>query len=110
MESAKTTFYLTQSLRARLKAAAAHHGKSVKQLLAEGAELVLARYQGVADQEELRTRAAAAREKLRTGLYAGPSLSDAVDDVVYRPSSPGRRRPSSDGRGRRPGAQGAGRT
>ena len=50
MESAKTTFYLTLSLRARLKAAAAHHGRSVKQLLAEGAEPVLARYQGVADR------------------------------------------------------------
>ena len=107
MESAKTTFYLSQSLRARLKAAAAHHGTSVKQLLAEGAELVLARYQGVADHAELRARAAEARARLRAGLYAGPSLSDAVDDVLYRAAG-GRRRPSPAGRRRRAALGGGG--
>ena len=92
MDSTKTTFYLRNSLRLRLKAAAIKWNKAVTDLLTEGAELVLARYDNRADQEELRRRAAKAREQLRRGLYSGPSVADAADAILYLGERPVRLR------------------
>jgi len=92
VDSTKTTFYLRNSLRARLKAVAAKQAKSVTDLLTQGAELILDRYENNGDKEELRQRAAKAREQLRRGLYAGPSAADSADAILYvrqRPRSKG---------------------
>ena len=83
MQASKTTFYLSNELRARLKSLAAHSGKSVKDLLTEGAELVLARHQTRLDREELRRRAARAWERLRDGLYSGVPMVNEADQLVY---------------------------
>jgi len=88
VDSTKTTFHLPDSLRARLKAVAAKQDKSVTDLLTQGAELVLDRYENIADQEELRQRAAKAREQLRHGLYAGPSVADSADAILYAGQRP----------------------
>ncbi len=79
----KTTLYLDDTLRKRLKLVATDQGKTVTELLAEGAELVLQRYQAKTDREALRRAAAEARDRLRCGVYTGPSWSEAVDAVVY---------------------------
>lgn len=80
----KTTFFLSDSRRTRLKALAAERQTTVTELLAEATDLLLRQYQGKADQETLLARARAARAKLRQGLYRGPkSSSSTVDDVVY---------------------------
>jgi len=83
MDATKTTFYLPDDVRRRLKELAARRGRTVTQLLAEGADLVLARHGAAVDRETLAARAAEARSRLRRGLYSGPSLADAADDVVY---------------------------
>ena len=88
VDSTKTTFHLPNSLRARLKAVATKQGKSVTELLTQGAELVLDRYENIADQEELRQRAAKVREQLRRGLYAGPSVADSADAILYAGQRP----------------------
>ena len=79
----KSTFLLSDSRRARLKAIGVEQRKTVTELLAEGADLVIQKYQGVADRDELLRRAAGARVRMRKGLFKGPSLSDAVDSIVY---------------------------
>jgi hypothetical protein len=85
----KTTFFLSDSRRARLKAIAAERNTTVTELLAEATDLLIQRYQGKADQETLMTRAKQARAELRRGLYRGRSNTSAtIDDVVY-----GRKRP-----------------
>ncbi len=83
MQASKTTFYLSNELRARLKTLAAHSGKSVKDLLTEGAELVLARHQTRVDREELRRRPAQAWDRVREGLYSGAPAANEVDRLVY---------------------------
>ena len=83
MGSTKTTFLLSDTVRERLKTTAARQRKSVKQLLTEGAELVLARYQDVTDKAELQRRASLAKERLRAGLYGGPPAADEVDRLLY---------------------------
>lgn len=77
----KTTFYLSDSRRMRLKSLAAKSGKTVTELLAEGADLVLLKYGSLDDKTELARRAHVAKERLRAGLYAGPAAE--VDDVLY---------------------------
>jgi hypothetical protein len=77
----KTTFILSDSRRARLKVLAARSGKTVTALLEEGADLVLDKYAAQHDWAELDRRAAAARERLRRGLYAGPPV--VADEVLY---------------------------
>jgi hypothetical protein len=77
----KTTFHLSDSRRARLKVLAARSGKTVTQLLEEGADLVLDKYGARHDQAELERRARAARERLRQGLYSGPPV--VADEVLY---------------------------
>jgi hypothetical protein len=79
----KTTFILADSRRARLKALAVERGTTVTELIAEGADLVIAKYQGLADKDTLRQRAEQARERLRGGLYDGPTLASNVDRVLY---------------------------
>jgi predicted DNA-binding protein len=83
MDSTKTTFYLSDGLRRRLKALAARRGTTVSKLLAEGAELVIARHQGEADREELLRRAREAERALREGLYEGASVAREADDLAY---------------------------
>jgi hypothetical protein len=83
MVATKTTFHLDRELRTRLKIVAARQGKTVTDLLAEGAKLVIDRYQGVADHEELKRRSREMWERLRGGLYRGSGASDRVDALVY---------------------------
>jgi hypothetical protein len=83
VDATKTTLYLPTSLHRRLKAAAAGNGTTISQLVAEGAELVLARYRGPADREEILKRAREAEEELRSGLYEGPSTARDIDDLIY---------------------------
>jgi hypothetical protein len=84
----KTTFFLSDSRRARLKVLAAQSRRTVTQLLEEGADLVLEKYGAQHDREELTRRARAARKRLRQGLYSGTPV--VVDDVLY--PSPHRKR------------------
>jgi hypothetical protein len=49
---------------------AARNGKTLNQLLEEGATLVLAKYGARQDREELERRAREARERLRQGIYS----------------------------------------
>ena len=79
----KTTLYLEDSLRERLKLVSVRRGTTLTTLLAEGAELVIARYQHTADRAALEARAARARAQLRRGLYEGPAVSDEVDAKTY---------------------------
>ena len=85
----KTTFYLSDSRRVRLKSLAASRGKTVTELLADGADLVLAKYGALDDRSELARRAQAAKEQLRAGLYAGEAVE--VDEMLY-PSPPKKKR------------------
>ncbi len=83
METTKTTFHLPVALHRRLKTLAARRGSTISRLLAEGAELVLARLENEADHEELLRRAREAEEALRGGLYEGPSVARSADDLAY---------------------------
>lgn len=82
--STKTTFIVADSRRAALKAIAVERKTTVTALLSEGADLVIEKYRGLADAEELARRAANARASLRAGLYDGPPAAQKVDAVVYR--------------------------
>jgi hypothetical protein len=90
----KTTFLLADSRRARLKALAVERGTTVTELLSEGADLVLEKYQHRLDRETLIERARGARERLRKGLYAGEPVSMNADPIVYgvRPSRRSKRK------------------
>lgn len=79
----KSTFFLSDVRRAKLKAIGAEQKRTVTELLAEGADLVIAKYRGQADAAELARLAARAREQMRRGLYAGPSVSEQADEIVY---------------------------
>jgi hypothetical protein len=81
--STKSTFFLADSRRARLKAIAVEHRTTVTELLAEGADLIIDKYRSRGDRAELERRAANARERLRQGLYSGPSISERSDAIVY---------------------------
>jgi len=94
----KTTFELDASLLKHLKATAARAGKSVRDLLTEGAIEVLEKYDAKGDRATLKLRAADARRKFR-GSFAGPgNLSSTIDSVIYAaaegppPYSPSKRR------------------
>jgi len=80
---AKTTLYLPEMLRRRLKATAAQRDTTVSALLAEGADLVLARYEGSAQRTELVSRAAEARRRLREGLYSGIPVAGKENELAY---------------------------
>ena len=79
----KSTFFLADSRRAALKSIAAERKTTVTELLAEGADMVIEKYRGLADREELEKRAARARERMRQGLYSGPGVSERIDEIVY---------------------------
>jgi hypothetical protein len=79
----KSTFLLADSRRSALKTIAAQRGTTVTSLLSEGADLVIEKYRGLADADELSQRAAAARARLRRGLYAGSGTPQRADDVLY---------------------------
>jgi len=78
----KTTFLLSDSRRARLKSLAIARRMTVTELLAEGADLVLEKYERVADEALLEQRARRAREEMRRGIFRGYGVP-SVDDVVY---------------------------
>jgi len=88
MPRTKTTFYLSDPLRRKLKELALERTTTVTELLREGAELVLAQRQKRSDRDKLRRRAREARTSLRHGLYEGASLADRADELVY--GKPGR--------------------
>jgi len=83
MRSTKTTLYLPDDLRVRLKKAAADRGTTVSALIAEGAERVLAREQMARDKRDLTARAAHAWETLRGGLFSHGAIADNVDALAY---------------------------
>jgi hypothetical protein len=78
----KTTFILADSRRDHLKRIAIARKTTVTELLAEGADLVIAKYQRAQDGEDLERLARAAAARMR-GFYSGPSASDRIDRVVY---------------------------
>jgi hypothetical protein len=80
MKTVKTSFELNQRLHARLKATAGRLGVNARDLVVEGLELVLARYEGQGDLRELAARAQAARDRLRAGYFDGPpNLSETYE-------------------------------
>jgi hypothetical protein len=83
VRSTKTTFFVSDSRRAALKALAVERRTTVTALLSEGADLVIDKYRGLADRDELARRAAAARASLRDGLYEGPPVAGVADKLVY---------------------------
>ncbi len=89
MKTVKTTFELDQRLHARLKTMAGRLGINARDLVAEGIELALARYQGAGDQKELAARAKAARERLRAGYFDGPpDLSESYEGRLLSAAEP----------------------
>jgi hypothetical protein len=79
----KTTFILSDSRRARLKSLAVARKTTVTDLLAEGADLVLEKYERMADKHLLTERARKAKEDLRRGLFEGQGPSRDADRIVY---------------------------
>jgi hypothetical protein len=92
MHATKTTLLLADDLRTQLKELSVRRGTTVTSLLTEGARLVLDRYRGRSDAAELRRRSDRAKRALREGLYAGPAVSDVVDDLLYPVPRRGARR------------------
>jgi hypothetical protein len=82
-DATKTTFFVSDSRRAALKSIAVERQTTVTALLSEGADLVIEKYRGLADEKELARRAASARATLRAGLYEGPPAARKVDAVLY---------------------------
>jgi hypothetical protein len=89
MKTIKTTFELDQRLHQRLKATAGRLGVNARDLVAEGIELVVARYAGAGDQAELQARAKAARDRLRAGYFDGPpDLSETYESRMLIAAEP----------------------
>lgn len=64
-------------------------GINARELVVEGIELALARYEGVGDREELTARAQAARERIREGLFDGPAdLSETYENRLLLAAEP----------------------
>ncbi len=97
----KTTFELDSGLLKQLKTAAARAGVSVRELLTEGAQAVLDKYQRLDDRDVLQRRAREARHRF-VGSFSGPGdLSANIDRLVsgvrerpleYSAAKPARRR------------------
>lgn len=91
MKTVKTTFELERKQHTRLKAAAARLGVNARDLVAEGIELVLARYDAAGDRAELQARAKEARERMRAGYFDGPEdLSETYESrlLAAEPRAP----------------------
>jgi hypothetical protein len=89
MKTIKTTFELERGLHVRLKTAASRLGVNARDLVTEGLELVLARYEASGDHDELRARAQMARERLRAGYFDGPSdLSQTYETRMLKAAEP----------------------
>ena len=89
MKTIKTTFELEQRLHSRLKTMAGRLGVNARDLVSEGIELALARYEGAGDQKELAARAKAARERLRAGYFDGPAdLSETYEGRMLIAAEP----------------------
>lgn len=89
MKTVKTTFDLPAKTHLRLKAMAARLGINARELVVEGIELALARYDSAGDREELTRRAQAARERIRGGLFDGPSdLSETYESRLLIAAEP----------------------
>jgi hypothetical protein len=89
MKMVKTTFEIEQRLHGRLKAMAGRLGVNARDLVAEGIALVLARYEGVGDKQELASRAQAARDRLRAGYFDGPpDLSETYETRLLVADAP----------------------
>ncbi|MFT3708490.1 MAG: hypothetical protein QM817_12630 [Archangium sp.] len=72
MKTVKTTFEIPTRVHARLKSTAGRLGVNARDLVVEGLELVLGRYDAAGDREELRARAAEASSRMRAGTFDGP--------------------------------------
>jgi len=80
----KSTFFLADSRRAKLKAIAVEHRTTVTKLLAEGADMVIDKYQSLGDRAELERRGALARERMREGYFSSRrGTSDRIDEILY---------------------------
>jgi hypothetical protein len=84
MAAQKTTLYLDKSLRQRLKRVALATGKSMTELVREGAERVADAYERRVPAPILRERADHAWEELLAGLFHGKGGADRHDEIVYR--------------------------
>lgn len=89
MKTVKTTFELDRRLHGRLKTMAGRLGVNARDLVAEGIELALARYEGAGDRDELAARAKSARERLRAGYFDGPAdLSESYETRLLTAAEP----------------------
>ncbi|MSP60057.1 MAG: hypothetical protein EXR72_06885 [Myxococcales bacterium] len=79
----KTTIYLPEPLRRRLRDAAMLRDCSVNDLLLQGAERVLDSEVQRQDAATLKRLAGESWDRLRGGLYSGPPATDRIDQVVY---------------------------
>ena len=89
MKTVKTTFEIPTKTHTRLKAMAGRLGINARELVVEGIELALARYEGLGDREELASRALAARQRIRDGLFDGPAdLSETYENRLLMVAEP----------------------
>lgn len=91
MKTVKTTFEIEKRLHGRLKTMAGRLGVNARELVAEGLELVLAKYDGQSDREELAKRAREARERMHAGYFDGPpDLSETYESrlMAAEPHAP----------------------
>ena len=81
----KTTFELEARMLVELKTTAARVGRTVRDLLTEGAQTVLEKYRRFENQAVLKRRSKEARLRMRAGFVAsGPTdLADNHDRYLY---------------------------
>lgn len=90
MKTVKTTFEIPTRVHTRLKAMAGRLGVNARELVVEGLELVLARYESTGERDELVARAKEARARIRAGAFDGPyDLSETYEGLMMvEPRSP----------------------
>jgi hypothetical protein len=79
----KTTLYLDAKLRQRLKRVALATGKTMTDLVREGAERVVEAHERQSPPQALRARADRAWEELLRGLFRGKGGADRHDEILY---------------------------
>ncbi len=78
------TFEIDAGLQRRLKAAAAERGVTVRDLLEEGAKIVLSRHGVEGHREALERKAEKALADLKKGLFSSDLVqADRVDELLY---------------------------